>query len=168
MWRGGLFDALPGCLDHTVVGVAHEPATRTTVLLMTDVGEYLVADGPVSLRRHRRFLEHMATMHTAFWGFEDDLGLCPPAVRYTALSPLTAEIETERGTPGVPRQLHAGWRRLVEVAPEAGRRARALATDPWPLAAALAETPTTFVHCDWKFGNLGSRPDGRTILLDWA
>ena len=21
---------------------------------------------------------------------------------------------------------------------------------------------------DWKFGNLGRRPDGRTILLDWA
>src|SRR5947199_361864 len=26
----------------------------------------------------------------------------------------------------------------------------------------------TLVHGDWKMGNLGSHPDGRTILLDWA
>ena len=33
---------------------------------------------------------------------------------------------------------------------------------PWPT------TPQTFVAGDWKLGNLGSRPDGRTIVLDWA
>ena len=26
----------------------------------------------------------------------------------------------------------------------------------------------TLIHSDWKAGNLGSHPDGRTILLDWA
>ena len=26
----------------------------------------------------------------------------------------------------------------------------------------------TFVAGDWKLGNLGRRPDGRTVLLDWA
>jgi aminoglycoside phosphotransferase (APT) family kinase protein len=29
-------------------------------------------------------------------------------------------------------------------------------------------TPQTFLHGDWKLGNLGTAPDGRTILLDWA
>ena len=24
------------------------------------------------------------------------------------------------------------------------------------------------MHGDWKFGNLGSHPDGRTVLIDWA
>ena len=28
--------------------------------------------------------------------------------------------------------------------------------------------PLTFVAGDWKLGNVGRRPDGRTILLDWA
>jgi thiamine kinase-like enzyme len=28
--------------------------------------------------------------------------------------------------------------------------------------------PTTFLHGDWKMGNLGVHPDGRTILIDWA
>ena len=26
----------------------------------------------------------------------------------------------------------------------------------------------TFLHGDWKMGNLGMHPDGRTILIDWA
>ena len=25
----------------------------------------------------------------------------------------------------------------------------------------------TFLHGDWKMGNLGYRPDGRVVLLDW-
>jgi aminoglycoside phosphotransferase (APT) family kinase protein len=33
---------------------------------------------------------------------------------------------------------------------------------------ALASQPQTLLHGDWKMGNLGSHPDGRTILLDWA
>src|SRR5262249_4309493 len=36
------------------------------------------------------------------------------------------------------------------------------------LADALRATPQTFLHGDWKMGNLGHGPDGRTILLDWA
>ena len=32
----------------------------------------------------------------------------------------------------------------------------------------LRTTPQTFVPGDWKFGNVGRRPDGRTVLLDWA
>jgi hypothetical protein len=36
------------------------------------------------------------------------------------------------------------------------------------LADAVAATPTTFLHGDWKMGNLGSHPDGRTIVLDCA
>jgi hypothetical protein len=32
----------------------------------------------------------------------------------------------------------------------------------------LGRTPPTFLQGGWKMGNLGSHPDGRTILLDWA
>jgi aminoglycoside phosphotransferase (APT) family kinase protein len=35
------------------------------------------------------------------------------------------------------------------------------------LADALLATPTTFLHGDWKMGNLGYRADGRVVLLDW-
>jgi thiamine kinase-like enzyme len=40
--------------------------------------------------------------------------------------------------------------------------------DPTILTDRLASTPLTLLHGDWKMGNLGSHPDGRTILLDWA
>ena len=33
---------------------------------------------------------------------------------------------------------------------------------------ALLDTPQTFLHGDWKYGNLGYGRDGRVILLDWA
>src|SRR5205085_3518986 len=57
---------------------------------------------------------------------------------------------------------------LRQVAPVVAAAAMALANDPTPLVQALAETPQTLVHSDWKGGNLGRHPDGRTILLDWA
>ena len=39
---------------------------------------------------------------------------------------------------------------------------------PWALFDALADTPTTFLHGDSKFTNLGVGPDGRTIGVDWS
>jgi thiamine kinase-like enzyme len=39
---------------------------------------------------------------------------------------------------------------------------------PWTVSEAAATTPTTFLHGDWKMGNLGSHADGRTILIDCA
>jgi len=35
------------------------------------------------------------------------------------------------------------------------------------LVAALERGPKTFVHGDWKMGNLGRAPDGRVVLVDW-
>ena len=40
--------------------------------------------------------------------------------------------------------------------------------DPAIVAERLAETPQTFIAGDWKAGNLGTRPTGETVLLDWA
>ncbi len=41
------------------------------------------------------------------------------------------------------------------------RATRARWCAPW------SRTPHTFIHGDWKFGNLGTHRDGRTVLLDW-
>jgi len=42
-----------------------------------------------------------------------------------------------------------------------------LAYDPGPLVDALATTPQTFVHSNWKLDNLGSDDQGRTVIIDW-
>jgi hypothetical protein len=168
-WQQGLLDRLPPQFDHTIHSVAYDEGVLS--LLMRDVGGTLVpaGTGPVPLDQHRRFLDHMAAMHAAFFGFVDSYGLMPLGNRYTGLNPATGEREIRAGTAdAVPRMLPAGWASLREAAPAAYEVTIALATESTPLANALRETPDTFVHGDWKFGNLGSHPDGRTVLLDWG
>lgn len=171
VWHTGILDVLPACLDHAIVGVGRDPRTRVTTLLMRDVAEHLVptGSGPLPLTQHLRFLEHMAELHACFWGWEDAFGLTPMEVRYTLLTPAMSRVEDELGgAEGVPAAIPACWAALDKAAPQAAAVARRLGEDPWPLVAALAETPATLVHGDWKAGNLGSAPDGRTILLDWG
>jgi hypothetical protein len=171
MWRDGLLDVLPDVLDHALVGTSFDPATWRGAILMRDIGPTLVRSGKdrIDLHQHRRFLDHMAGLHASFWGFVDIPGLAPAGVGYAALTPATGVREAAAGyDDAVPRAIPAGWSRLHQVAVQAHDLALALAADPTPLVRALDQTPSTLVHGDWKYGNLGSHPDGRTVLLDWA
>jgi hypothetical protein len=171
IWREGLLDALPDVIDHSIVGVSYHAGTGHCSVLMRDIGSYLVPSGGdrIPLDQHRRFLDHMAAMHARFWEFEDRIGLLPAGARYRALTPEMSAREAAAGHDDpIPQHVAPGWEALRRAAPEAYELALALATDPAPLVSALAETPATLVHGDWKYGNLGSDPDGRTILLDWA
>ena len=171
MWRTGLLHALPPTLDHATVGVAYDAATGHVSMLMHDIGRWLVPAGSdaVPLATHRLFLAHMAAMHARFWDFGGVPGLLDPGARFMALTPATGEREVAAGHDDpVPRAIGGGWAALHAAAPEAHDLALALVTEPAPLVAALGETPSTLIHGDWKFGNLGAHPDGRTILLDWG
>jgi hypothetical protein len=171
MWEYGLLDGLPSVLDHTIVATAWEPDAGIASLLLRDETAAFVPSGTsrIDLARHRRFLDHMAALHARFWDFTDDVGLSPAVARYRALSPATGEREDALGgTDAVPRALAGGWAALAAAAPAAHEAALSLATDPMPLITALAPTPATLVHGDWKYGNLGTHADGRTILVDWA
>ena len=44
----------------------------------------------------------------------------------------------------------------------------ALHEAPWALVDAASSEPSTFVHGDWKLGNLGTGDQGRTVLVDWS
>ena len=174
LWRHGWLDRLPACIDHAVVGAAWEerPDGRGAVLVMRDVGAWLVPEGDqqIPLDQHRSFVDHMAQLHVAFWGCRDTLGLLPLPDRLVFFGPRLAAAERARGgTDLVPTRLvPKGWARFAQRAPRAAKIVLALLDDPTPLVAALQATPQTLVHGDWKAGNLGSHPDGRTILLDWA
>jgi hypothetical protein len=170
MWRSGLLDALPDCIDHAVVGMAWDRAANRVAVLMRDVSDTFVPPGAViPLDRHHRFLDHMAGMHAAFWDFTDRYGLMPAANRYTGLTPAMSAREAAAGhEDAVPRAVPGGWDALRAAAPAAYELALGLATDPTPLVEALDETPATLIHGDWKAGNLGSHPDGTTVLVDWG
>jgi hypothetical protein len=169
VWSSGLLDSVPECIDHTVAGAAI--TDDGAALLMRDVSQWLVPEGdlPIPLDQHLRFLDHMAALHAAFWDWDDQLGLTPLSSRYLWFAPCVIECERARGFPdAVPRIMDEGWQRFPSVAPRAAEVVMPLLDDPDPLIGALESTPHTLLHGDWKLGNLGSHPDGRTILVDWA
>jgi len=83
-----------------------------------------------------------------------------------------ADLEAERllGWPNlVPKIAAEGWVRFFERAPRDVRAlVRDLRADTRPLVDAVSTTPLTFLHGDWKLGNVGTAADGRTVLIDWT
>ncbi|HEX9546254.1 MAG TPA: phosphotransferase [Acidimicrobiales bacterium] len=170
IWQSGIMARAPECIDHTVVAMHLEDSVLTMV--MRDVGPWLVpeGDGVVSIEQHAGFIDHLAALSASFWGFEDPgLGLSTMAerVRYFAADNIAAELEVD-DVPGPIAAADAGWRELADRSPLLSRIASAVHAHPELVTEPLASTPVTFVHGDWKMGNLGTHPDGRTILLDWA
>jgi hypothetical protein len=172
LWETGLYDEIDAYVDHAVVGACRDEVTGRAGLLMRDLGEHFVPEGaaPMRLEQHEAFLRAMAAMHAGFWGWRDEIGLCDDATRISFFSQARLDEEhAARGVlAGVPAHVGAGWSRLRELQPRLAEQAHALVQEPGPLVRSLAETPRTFIHTDWKGGNLGLLPSGRTVLVDWA
>ena len=167
LWRRGVLAALPDCIRQPILAVALD---GTASLLMEDVGDWLVpaTDDVIPEAQHDLFLDHMAAVHAAFWETDLPIDVVTPTGRYLELSPAMGEAERARGSDDlVPQLVRRGWPLFAEVAPRAAGVVLPLAHDPGPLVAALAETPQTFVHGNWKLDNLGTDDVGRTVLLDW-
>jgi Phosphotransferase enzyme family len=175
LWERGILARLPDCFNQPIVGAVRVeregPApSGGCALLMHDVTPWLVpaTDTPITTGQHLRFLRHMAALHASFWGCGSELDVVPEMHRYLELSPWMAEAEAATGSPHlVPQLVAKGWPLLADVAPAAAAVVTPLARDPGPLMDALATTPHTFVHSNWKLDNLGTDDAGRTVLLDW-
>ncbi len=174
LWTSGLLDLVPAGIDHAVLAAASGLGRNGwggALLMDDDVGPWLVPEGHarVPAEAHLALLDDMAALHARFWGFQDTIGLLPLASRFHLSS--DAMIVTERALAfpsTVPPIARDGWNRLATVRHRAVPALFELRRDPGPLVAALDAAPQTLVQGDWKMGNLGRRPDGRTILLDWA
>lgn len=172
-WEAGLYDVAPGVVDHAVVGAAAGVGRNGwgCALLMRDVSAHLApgGDDPFPEAQHLAFLDHLAALSAATWGWHDDLDLLPYAARWDYFGSASVEGERRLGWPeAVPRIASEGWERFASLAPAPIFAAvDELRRDVAPLAAALADTPSCFLHGDWKASNLGTAPDGRTLLIDW-
>jgi hypothetical protein len=174
IWQSGIMDQAPDLIDHTVVamdltGAPGDDAVLTIV--MRDVGGYLVppGDAAVPAAQHGRFIAHMAALSSAFWGWEDRLGLTTTAQRMRFFAPDNIAAELDAAVvPGPLAAAAAGWPALDARSPLLSAVARSVHDNPGIVTSRLSGLPGTFVHGDWKMGNLGSHPDGRTILLDWT
>ena len=169
VWEEGFVDLVPDCIDHALVGAAR--GSDGTAILMRDVGADLVPSGdePITLEQHLRFVEHMAAFHAATWAWDDDLRLVPLTNRYLFFSPVALDLELRAADPAPVVAIAAsGWARLPARSPDLASIVFPLLDEPWPLLDALARESRTFLHGDWKLGNLGSDSAGRTILIDWS
>ncbi|WP_182377508.1 phosphotransferase [Nocardioides sp. WS12] len=171
LWRRGILAALPDEIVQPIVAVAHDRERPTlAAVLMDDVAETLVpaVDDPITIEQNDRFLDHMAAVHVAFWDTDLDIDVVTPTDRYLELSPRMAAAEAALGSDHlVPRLVAQGWPLLETVAPKAAAIVVPLVHDPAPLVNALAATPSTLIHGNWKLDNLGTDSEGRTVLLDW-
>ena len=172
-WQAGILDRAPACIDHTMVAMDLDGAggDAELTMVMRDVGGFLVPPGDtvVPPGQHAGFIAHMAAVAAAFWDWDDDIGLTTMAQRLRLFAP--DNIATELAAAQVPATIAAaaaGWQALPGRSPLLAGIARLVHDQPEVITGPLAGTPRTFVHGDWKMGNLGSHPDGRTILLDWA
>jgi hypothetical protein len=169
LWERGILSRLPECFNQPIVAAAPIPRGGCA-LLMRDVTPWLVpaTDAPITLDQHARFLRHMAALHAEFWECGPEFDVVPAMHRYLELSPWTATAEAAIGSAHlVPQLVAKGWPLLAQVAPAAAAVVTPLAHDPGPLVQALAATPHTFVHSNWKLDNLGTDDAERTVLLDW-
>jgi hypothetical protein len=172
LWQRGILSRLPDCINQPIVGVACEGmgGRRRTAVLMDDVGQWLIppTDDAIPLTVHQLQMTHLATLHATLWAPGPEFDVVPEMHRYLELSPWTAQAEAAIGSDHlVPSLIDRGWRRLPQVAPRAATIVGPLSLDPGPLVAALARTPQSFVHGNWKLDNLGLDDRGRTVLLDW-
>jgi aminoglycoside phosphotransferase (APT) family kinase protein len=170
----GLFDAAPDAIDHAMVGAAPGAGDDGTgcAFLMRDVSGELVPPGDDVFpeAHHRSFVEHLARLCASTWGWRDTLGLAPYEARWTFTGHRVLENERRRDDPERVVQIVArGVAQFSARAPhDVATGVDALRHDIGPLAAALQQTPSCFLHGDWKASNLGTAADGRTILIDWV
>jgi hypothetical protein len=173
LWTSGLLDAVPPSIDHAVVGAATGLGRNGWggALLLRDVSEHLVPEGdaPLTLADHRQLLDHLAHLSATFWGGAGVPDLLSLESRWSAFGPGWLEAEAQLGWPDeVPRIAADGWARFATRAPADVRAIVGdLRHDVDPLVTAVRRTPLTFLHGDWKLGNLGLAGD-RTVLLDWT
>lgn len=173
VWQAGLYQRVPTIIDHAMIGMALEDfdGVPRMAMLMHDRSPDLVPPGDerISPSQHAVFIRHLALMHAANVGWQDDLGLYPLWRRPLFFAPATIAPELTRDDVPLTLQVaERGWALLPERDPALFEIISSVHRDPTTFAGLLTETPQTFIAGDWKLGNLGSRPTGETVVLDWG
>jgi hypothetical protein len=122
VWQAGIMGQAPDCIDHAVVamGLAAAGDDAALTIVMRDIGEFLVRPGDaiVPAGQHAGFITHMAAMSSAFWGWDDQIGLTTVAQRIRLFAPGTiAAGLTAAEVPEPVAAAAAGWGALPGRSP---------------------------------------------------
>jgi hypothetical protein len=166
LWSSGLLRRVPEAIEHAILAVERDG--DGWVVVMRDMAPALLPDAArLSRAASRRVLEAAAALHATFGDQPPLPPLCSLADRYGFLSPATARREAG-GPDEIPKLLARGWERLPELLPaDVAEAVLAVAERPAWFAAELARFPTTLIHGDLKFGNVGFLGE-RVVLVDWG
>jgi len=171
LFEDGVYDAVEDIVDSTVLGAARlGVAGWPAAMLMRDASaDFIPVDAGVDVDTHRALLDAMAGLHARFWENPPGTTYMPLTVNYEFLSPRRAVVEREMAgdRSDVLRAVGPGWAQVATEVPSTWGDVADLLDDPAPLVSALGRGPATFLHGDWKMGNLGRRGDGRVVLVDW-
>ncbi len=171
IWESGVLDRLPIGIGHGVLAAARFDDGAALLMRNLDA-HFLPDDTDVTADRATGVLRSMASMHASFW--EDppirELGAatCSLERMIGRISPSTLAALQERLPDNeLVSEFPGGWDSLPTlIDPGVARDLQALADDPGPVVAALAEYPTTLLHGDLRIANVAW--DGRRgIPVDW-
>jgi len=174
IWEAGLLDRLPSELGHAYLACAR--GGDGWAILMRDIGPELILNrSAIAQDEHLAILNGLASMHAAYWDAPElvdaSIGLCPPDIHYSIISPATARRNAD--APGVmPLAARQGWENLATFLPaDLFDICLSLTNEPGPLVAALARYPMTLVHGDARIANIAIEHHAgkpRATLIDWA
>ena len=106
---------VPDCIDHTYAGAARDGAARRGAhARRRRRGSSRKATRRCSEADHLAFLDHLAALHAAFWGWEDDVGLTPFAEPLLPVQPVDDRLRggARASRQPVPVIARDGWARL--------------------------------------------------------
>jgi hypothetical protein len=165
LWRAGVLDRLPDGVGHALVDAWIED--DATVLVMRDLGEAMLTwEHRLDAGQAAWTMQRTARLHRAFLG-DPPADVVPLMSLITLFAPEVVRPSADRGVELMRLALH-GWDLFTELVPaDVADPVLALLADATPLARALAEGPTTFLHGDLATVNMAIEGDTLT-LIDWA
>jgi hypothetical protein len=135
-------------------------------LLMRDITGALLPQGQITPPQLDRVLKAMAEFHRDRWP-EPWRYHCGVVRRLLLLSPAGAAVAASYGAP-VAADLTRGWDLFARLASARSvELIHSLFADPSPLQRALEALPSSLLHGDLKFDNIGI-DDGVVWAVDWA
>ncbi|MHA6830902.1 phosphotransferase family protein [Ralstonia pseudosolanacearum] len=145
------------------IGSARDGATFS--ILMHDVSQYLLSNGPLTTEQLKTLLLGIARLHALTPPSECDVPWCSIEDRLTLFMPDPERLAQFR----IGQDILKGWDIFFDYVPKnIADLVRALFDDIGPLKRALDQLPNSLLHGDLKLDNIGILPDGTLSLIDWS
>jgi hypothetical protein len=134
-------------------------------ILMHDISAYLLSNDGLDHQQLDAIWRGMARLHALAPPGGGQVAWCPVADRLTLFEPDPGKLRTFR----IGADILRGWELFFARAPaHVTELVRSLFDDIGPLAQALGQLPSRFLHGDLKLDNIGILPSGALALIDWS